>query len=305
MPTPHRVLDELRAMPPDRIVEPGVTAGDALAVMTFDAVPPGVRYVPDQVYGHAGRPLRMHLFARADAGERRPGVVFVHGGGFVEGFPEMMIRYAAAFAAEGNVTATIDYRLAGETPFPASLEDAKCAVRWLRAHAGDVGLDPDRLAVGGGSAGGYLAAMVGSTPGRFEGTGGEPETSSRVAAVLAWYPLMDLRPSTTSELAAAAVSAYFGYPPDEEEAAAASPLRYAAAAPPTLTLVGAADPVIPLEGIRAYHALLDDAGVPQRLVEFPGLGHSFDYSLARWHDCFDAAREWLELQFADHRLEVS
>ncbi len=294
MSSAHRVLDELRAMPPEQLVEPGVTAGDALAVMTFDAVPEGVRYVADQIYGRAGgTELTMHLFARADRAERRPGIVLVHGGGFVEGFAEMLVRYAAALADEGFVTASIEYRLAGEAPFPASLEDTKCAVRWMRAHAGEIGLDPERLALGGNSAGGYLAALAGSTPGLFEGDGGNGAESSRVAAVVAWYPLFDLDPSTLSELAAEAVRAYFGRRPTAAEVEAASASSHVHAAVPTLTMVGTADPIIPLKPVRDYHARLAAAGVPERIVEFRGLGHSFDYNLARWQECFDAAHAWL------------
>jgi acetyl esterase/lipase len=288
------VLEELRRFPPDHLVEPGVTAGDALAVMTATEIPDGVRYVPDQVYGHDGHDLTMHLFSREDPGERRPGVVLIHGGGFVEGFAEMLLRYAAHLAAAGYVTASIEYRLAGESPFPASLEDSKCAVRWMRAHADEIGLDAERLAVAGNSAGGYLAAMVGSTPGLHEGRGGSPEASSAVAAVVLWYPAIDIRPSITSELAGIAVAAYFGRTPGEDEAAAASPVTFAAAAPPTLTLTGAADPIILVDQLRDYHARLAAAGVPERLVEFAGLGHSFDYNLERWGDCFGEVQAWLE-----------
>ena len=293
MPTPQRILDDLRAMPPDQVVEPGVTAGDALAVMTFDGVPEGVRYVPDQVYGRAGRDLTMRLFARKDPHEQRPGIVFVHGGGFIEGFPEMMIRYAADLAAEGWVTAAIEYRLAHEAPFPAALEDSKCAIRWMREHAAELGLDRERIAVAGGSAGGLLAAMVGSTPGRFEGDGGCGQASSAVSAVLAWYPVLDLRPHSMSDAVRTAIGNAFGREPTRAELHDASPLTYAASAPPTLTLVGTEDPAIPLEGVRDYHETLDAAGIPNRVVEFPGVGHSFDFNLARWRECLDAARAWL------------
>ena len=77
-----RVLNALREMPPDQVVEPGVTAADALAVMSIPPVPPGSVHISDQIYGTAGRggrQLRMHLYRRADPTERMPGVVFIHG----------------------------------------------------------------------------------------------------------------------------------------------------------------------------------------------------------------------------------
>jgi len=293
-----RVLEALREMPADQLVEPGVTAGDALAVMTTPAVPDGCVYVPDQVYGHAGRPLPMHLYRRADPTERRPGVVFIHGGGFIEGFPEMMIGYAAALAARGYVTASIDYRLASEASWPAALEDSKCAVRWMRANASQIGLDPDRLAVSGGSAGGHLAAMVASTPGRFEGSGGQPEQDSGVRAAVLWYPGLDLRPSTGTEKLNEVTELFFGHPVDDEQAAVASPVTYSSDARPTLTFTGTEDPIVKVEMVRGYHRALTEAGIDNELVEVPGVGHSFDFSRARWQECFDVMADWLDRRLA-------
>jgi acetyl esterase/lipase len=293
-----RVLKALRELPPDHEVEPGVRAGDALTVMTPPAVPDGCRYVRDQVVGTAGaggRPLRVHLYAAADPTERRPGVLFVHGGGFIEGFHEMVLRYAAHLAARGYVTASADYRLAGEAHFPAPVEDVKCAVRWMRAHAGEIGLDPDRLGVAGGSAGGHLAAMVGSTPGLLEGDGGWPEVSSAVRSVVLWYPGVDLRPSRASERLLVAASHLLGVPEVPEElAASASPVTYLHQAPPTLTFTGEADPIVPVQHVRDYHRQLDEAGIPNELKVFPGVGHSFDFALTPWQECFDTMATWFD-----------
>jgi acetyl esterase/lipase len=291
----ERVLHGLRAMPADQVVEPGVTAGDALAVMTTPPVPEGCVHDPDVVYGTGGgRPLSMHLYARADASERRPGVVFVHGGGFQEGFPEMLVRYANHLAARGYVTASIRYRLSGEAPWPACVEDAKCAVRWLRANAATLGLDPDRIGVAGNSAGGHIAAMVASTPGRFEGEGGNTDVASAVRAVVLWYPGTDLRPSVASPVVQELAAKLLRRELDDAVAAPASPSTYAAAAPPTLTFTGNADPVIPVDLVREYHRLLDAAGVANELVVVDGAGHSFDYSLVRWQECFTAMADWFD-----------
>lgn len=297
---PRRVIEALRQMPPEHVVEPGVTAADALTVMTAGEVPDGVRFVPRQVYGVvADRHLHLQLFARMDPAERRPGVVLIHGGGFVEGFPEMLSRYAAQLAGTGYVTAAIEYRLAGEALYPAPVEDAKCAVRWLRSNAAMLGLDPHRIAAAGNSAGGYLAAMVGGTPGDLEGTGGHGDTSSAVQAVVMWYPPTDLRQSVTSEGVTGAVLSLFGRPPGEEEAYVASPIAHVSRMPPTLSMSGTDDPLVPIRGLREYHAALDGAGVPQRLVEFDGVGHSFDYNLLRWQACFDEITTWLATHLGD------
>jgi acetyl esterase/lipase len=293
-----RVLEALREMDPDTVVEPGVTAADALFVMTTPPAPAGTRYVPDQVYGDVGRPLTMHLYARADSSERQPGVVFIHGGGFIEGFPEMMIAYAASLAERGYVTASIDYRLAGEAPWPAALEDSKCAVRWMRANAGSIGLDPDRLAVAGGSAGGHLAAMVASTPGEFEGDGGQPDVSSSVVTAVLWYPGLDLRPSYGSEKINEVTEIFFGHAVDDDTAAVASPACYAASTVPTLTFTGVDDPIVPVDQVRRYHAELAGSGIENVLVEVPDVGHSFDFSRARWAECLATMTDWLDKHLA-------
>lgn len=298
-PTDARtILRDLRAMPADQVVEPGVTAGDALTVMTVPPVPEGRRYVPDQVYGTAGRPLRMHLYA-APAGAALPAVVFVHGGGFVEGFPEMLIRYAARLAAAGYVTASIAYRLGAEARWPAALEDVKCAIRWLRHHAEEVGVDPDRIGVAGGSAGGTLAALAAGTPGRFEGTGGWPGTASTVRAAVLWYPPVDLRAGRVSDAVDKAAGNLFGRDRVPEDLALeASPRSYPASAPPTLTLTGDADALVPVESVRDYHRALSAAGVPNRLVEIPGAAHSFDFGLSGWQMCFEELRSWFDRYLA-------
>jgi enterochelin esterase-like enzyme/dienelactone hydrolase len=129
-------------------------------------------------------------------GELRPALVIVHGGGWAGGsrtvdvFQKMMTDYAK----KGYVTVNIDYRLTGEAPFPACIEDVKCAVRWLRAHAGEYGIDPDRIGAYGHSAGAHLALMLAMAPksAGLEGDGGWDEHSSLVNAVVGGSPPTEL-----------------------------------------------------------------------------------------------------------------
>ena len=115
------------------------------------------------------RPLLLDLYLPA----RRPcpAVVWVHGGAFLMGSRSLlpgMLERAELFRrlpAEGIAVASIDYRLSGEASFPAQLHDVKAAIRWLRARGSEAGIDPDRLAVWGESAGGHLAAMATVTSG--------------------------------------------------------------------------------------------------------------------------------------------
>ena len=298
---PERVLKALKSMPPDQVVEPGVTAGDALAVMSIPDAVDGMTHLADQQYGTAGaggRPLTMHLW-KGRSGDRRPGVVFIHGGGFQEGYPEMVTRYAGELAARGYVTCAIRYRVAGEAPFPACVEDAKAAVRWMRANADAIGLDADRLGVAGNSAGGCLSGLVANAPGHFEGNGGNADVSSAVRAVVLLYPAVTFLPEQTSELVQFLMRNVFWQ--DEvslDDLRAASAITHLDTAPPTLTFAGDIDPIIRLDSLEEYHRRLTELGTPNELVVVNGAGHSFDYNLARWQECFDTMATFFDSHLA-------
>lgn len=122
----------------------------------------------------------------------RPGIVFIHGGGWRSG--QTYNTFGAWLAERGYVVASIGYRLSTEAKWPAQIEDCKLGVRWLRANAEKYGVDPNRIGTYGTSAGGHLAACLGimqDSP-ELEGTGGWEGTSSRVSAVVALSPPADL-----------------------------------------------------------------------------------------------------------------
>ena len=103
-----------------------------------------------------------------------PGLVWIHGGAWLEGSKEQGIELLLPFARQGYLCVSIEYRLSHEAIFPAQIEDCKCAVRFLRAHAKELRLNRDRIGVWGQSAGGHLAALLGTTGGveELEGEGG-------------------------------------------------------------------------------------------------------------------------------------
>jgi acetyl esterase/lipase len=238
-------------------------------------VRPGVTY---GTAGAGGRELHLDLLAYRP-GDRRPGVVFIHGGGWRTGERSMMAPHASALAAHGYVAATISYRLVDEAPWPAPLEDAKCALRWMRAHADEIGLDPDRLAVAGGSAGGHLAAMVALTPGRFEGTGGWTSTASSVQAAVYFNPVLDVRGRGPAEDRSRRAGLLLLGHSDARAEAEASPITHiAAGAPPLLTRVGDQDTVAPAARAADFHRALDAAGVPNELEIVPGATHGLPVS---------------------------
>lgn len=105
-------------------------------------------------------PLRLDLFLPQGAGEKTPGVLMIHGGGWETGSKSLHRGFGRLLASHGFLAAALDYRLLPMSPWPACLDDCRTALKWLRAHAATIGLDPKRLALLGDSAGAHLAAML-------------------------------------------------------------------------------------------------------------------------------------------------
>lgn len=247
----------------------------------------GESYQADLVYGQAGGvDLKMDIAFPADRSKPAPAIVCIHGGGWVEGSKKQFASVAKALAKAGFVAATINYRLAPRFPMPAQIEDAKCAVRYLRARAGELGIDPKRLGAVGGSAGGHLALMLGLSGGvaGLEGSGGNPGMDSRVQVVVnlcgpsdmtadAWDPrgVKAVYKTSMSE----AMLMLSGPDAGPEAAAKFSPITYVDASdPPVLTLHGSKDTVVPLAQSQRLHAKLLAARVEERLNVLQGLGHN-------------------------------
>lgn len=116
--------------------------------------------------------------------ELRPGIVLIHGGSWERGTKGQQGWWGNPAVREGYVAFCPDHRLSYQDTFPGAVEDIKCSVRFLRKHADEYGIDPDRIAIAGGSSGAHLAMMTGLTPGRWEGIGGTHDQSSEVQAVV-------------------------------------------------------------------------------------------------------------------------
>lgn len=162
-----------------------------------------VNVLKDVVFGTGGgRDLKMHIvLPKVAPSEPAPVYVWVHGGGWQGGSKEGGVRQVVNMVRNGFVGATIEYRLSGEGPFPAQIEDCKCAIRYLRAHSEKYGIDPDRIAVGGSSAGGHLVALLGTSGGvkELEGTGGWGDQPSNVQAVIDLYGPTDFHQFVTTK----------------------------------------------------------------------------------------------------------
>ena len=174
--------------------------------------------------------------------------------------------------------ASIDYRLTSTAPFPAQIEDCKAAVSWLRANASTYHLDPDHIGVWGMSAGGHLAALLGTSGGvpELEGGGDNMQYSSRVQAVCDVAGPADLpaMPNLGAKRIAA-IEGLLGGPleKDKVKAIAASPIHYVSKDdPPFLIVHGEGDRVVPVEQSQRFYEALQKAGVNATLKILPGWG---------------------------------
>jgi len=129
-----------------------------------------------------GRDLTADIFTPTEIpAEPRPAIVFLHGGSWMHGGPSQFHFHSNLLASRfGFYCVNVDYRLSGEAPFPKALQDAKCSIRWVRSQAESLKIDPERVCVSGGSAGGHLSSMVSTTAGvrEYEGESGHTEFGS-------------------------------------------------------------------------------------------------------------------------------
>jgi acetyl esterase/lipase len=219
-------------------------------------------------------------------GKPLPLIVNIHGGAFRAGDKSMGVREIADLVEHGNYAAvTINYRLSGEAAWPAQIHDCKAAIRWLRANAAKYGIDPDRIGVIGASAGGHLAAMLGTSGGiaALEGDlGAHAGVSSRVRCVVDQFGPSDLLamgdyPSRIDHNAADSPESELiggALPENKDKARAASPITYVSRDdPPFLILHGTEDPLVPVNQSERLAEALKAAGVPCTFVRVVDAGH--------------------------------
>ena len=222
----------------------------------------------------------------AKQGPAAPAVVYLHGGSWVSGDNNsggfIIDEIGPALNAEGFVTASINYRLGPENPWPAQIEDAKCAVRYLRANATSLHIDPKRIGVWGHSAGGHLASLVATAPSSAGWDGGAyPNQSSAVEAVADLAGPANLT-TLGEEGVPGAVKANFKsllgpIPPEELPHAllAASPVTYVSPDdPPFLIVHSNNDEIVPFAQSEELAATLKKADVPTDFLVVHGGGHS-------------------------------
>jgi acetyl esterase/lipase len=245
------------------------------------AVPADVVFESGVEYANPdGQHLQLDL-ARPKTGDGPfPAVVCIHGGGFRAGKREGYDAQCVRLAQHGYVALTITYRLAPKYQFPAAVHDCKAAVRWVRANAAKYKIDPKRVGVMGGSAGGHLAQFLGVTAGvkEFEGRD-NPGPSSAVACVVNYYGPSDFTKSYGKSVDAAEVLPLFlggNLETARRQHIRSSPLYWVTPdAAPTLCIHGTEDKYVAHEQAVWLVDRLKAATVPAELLTLRGAGHGF------------------------------
>jgi acetyl esterase/lipase len=253
--------------------------------------------LPDIAYAHTSAAQRLDLSLPARRGSAIPLVIIIHGGAFAGGDKKDEPGIVAAVNAAGWAAASINYRLSGEARFPAGVQDAKAAVRWLRANASAYGVDPDRFAAWGTSAGAHLAAMIGVTGSVSDflddAALGNAKTSSGVSAVVDWYGPTDFLTMDRQNVDPGGCrgTALPHDPADSPESIwlggaiqtipaevkAASPISYLSSEhrpPPFLIVHGKRDCTVPVGQSMQLQQALVDVGADVTLRILPRAGHA-------------------------------
>ena len=266
-------------------------------------VPDQVQVLPDIVYAQGGgRDLHLDLY-RPTSGAVAPGVIVIRGGGWRAGDKEGFAHIAGFLAAEGFAAVSIEYRVVPEAPFPAAIEDAKAAVRWLRANASAHGIDPDRIGAIGGSAGAHLAALLGTShkAAALEGSGGHPNVSSRVQAVVAMAVPSDFTVpwSPTNGLASVEYFLHFPFDDAPELWGLASPRSHVDHdSAPVLLMHSDVDSVVPHEQSELLLNDYERVGVAAKLVTVSDAPHAF-WNFTKWFDdAMSQSAQFLSLHLA-------
>ncbi|MBS1816166.1 MAG: alpha/beta hydrolase fold domain-containing protein [Acidobacteria bacterium] len=215
-----------------------------------------------------GRDLRLYLHKPANwnTGKPKAAVVLFHGGGWINGSPASFNTQAGRIAADGALAITVQYRLlekGAKVPPQICVEDAKSAMRWVRSHAKELHIDPNRIAAGGGSAGGYMAAYTAVLTG-WDDPQDDLKVSPKPNALVLFNPVIDTGPTGYA-------NNRFG-----DVAAIRSPLNATLKNwPPTLIQSGSEDKLIHADVLRAFADKMTTAGMKLELRIYPGQVHAF------------------------------
>jgi len=258
----------------------GLSCANLACAQTKTDAPKGIIYEENVEYGIGGE-QKLHLdIARPAQGDGPfPGIIAIHGGGWRGGNRSVNRPWIQDCARQGYVAITVEYRFAPKDIFPAQVEDVKCAVRWMRAHAEEFKLDKDHIGAIGMSAGGHLSLMLGVLGDQqgWEGTGGNPKESSKVQAVVNYFGPTDMT-QPYPPVVQGILKDFLGGTLDEKKAdyIRSSPISHLNAGDaPILTFHGTVDGIVPFDQAKILDAACKQANVPHRLETMEGANHGW------------------------------
>ena len=264
---------------------------------------------PNITYAKANNiELKLDLYAPKNRTNPTPTLILFHGGGWVDGQKERNVLFLLPYLAMGWSAVNVEYRTGHQSPAPAAVEDARCALRWVGYHAREYSLDPSKFVLTGTSAGGHLSLITGMLPANtafdrqctIQGndrwnTATVPEP--KVAAIVNWFGISDVADLLDGPNAKNYVREWFGSMSNAEQLAKqVSPINYVRAGlPPIITIHGENDDVAPYNHSVRLHAALDKAGVPNQLVTIRGRKHG-GFNRDEMASSYTAIREFLRKQ---------
>jgi acetyl esterase/lipase len=239
----------------------------------------------------AGVRLELWMWKPADwkVTDKRGAIVFYHGGGWRSGGPPAFARQSAKLAEDGMVAFSVRYRLISQdgVKIDDCVKDAKSAFRWVRTHAAELGIDPEKIAAGGGSAGGHLAAAL-ATLDEINDPADDVKVSTRPVALVLFNPAANLDFPKALE----------GKTEEQKkELFVLSPYHHLKAGqPPTIIFHGDADTTVPIQTVQAYAAKMKELGGSCEVSISAGQSHSFFNKEPYVWDTLKLAEEFLQKQ---------
>ena len=262
---------------------------------------------PNITYAKAGNTdLKLDLYLPYNREKKLPTLVLYHGGGWVAGQKEQNIFYLLPYLSMGWAVVNVEYRIAPQSLAPAAVEDCRCALRWVYEKSNEYNFDTSKIVLTGTSAGGHLSLITGMLPAgnKFDRqcpTSGDnrwingKEAEMKVAAIVNWFGITDVGDLLEGQNAKHYAIEWFGSMENRMELAKQiSPQNYVRAdIPPIITLHGENDNVVPYQQAVDLHALLDKAGVKNKLLTAKGAGHG-GFSRQQMVNNYAAIRKFLE-----------
>jgi acetyl esterase/lipase len=264
---------------------------------------------PNVTYARASNiELKLDLYLPKNRTNPTPTLILFHGGGWVDGQKERNVLFLLPYLAMGWSAINVEYRNGHQAPAPAAVEDTRCALRWITYHAREYSLDSSKFVLTGTSAGGHLALITGMLPpknvfdrqcvvdgGDRWNTANVPEP--KVAAIVNWFGIGDVADIVEGPNAKNYAREWFGSMSNPQQLAQQlSPVNYVRAGlPPIITIHGENDDIAPYSHAVRLHAMLDKAGVPNKLVTIKGRKHG-GFNRQELIESYAAIREFLHAQ---------